>query len=216
MARQMVCAFATACLVGWLGVADAQELGSSTASSCANLTSWRLPQGAITSATTIERGAFHPPSGPLPLLAMPGSGLFDPPKLEDLQPFCRVVATLRPTADSDIGVEIWLPLANWNGKFLAVGNAGWAGSIMYTGLMDGLRRGYATASTDTGHKGSRAQFALGHPEKLVDFAYRAVHEMTVAAKALISTFYGEPPRRSNERLSMQTVTARWLTPPIRT
>lgn len=111
---------------------------------------------------------------------------------------CRVAATLRPTADSAIDIEVWLPAENWNGKFQAVGNGGWAGTISYAALAAALQNGYATASTDTGHKGSAsdATWAIGHPDKLVDFAYRAVHEMTVKAKALINAYYGRAPRFS--------------------
>ena len=93
-------------------------------------------------------------------------------------------------------MELSLPTENWNGKFLAVGNGGWAGSISTAALADGLRRGYATASNDTGHKGGSASFALGHPEKLVDFAYRAVHQMTVQSKTIIQAFYPRAPQLS--------------------
>ena len=85
-------------------------------------------------------------------------------------------------------MEVWLPAENWNGKFQAVGNGGWAGVISYPAMATALQEGYATASNDTGHKGGNALFAIGHPEKLTDFAYRAVHEMTVQAKAIISTY----------------------------
>ena len=86
-----------------------------------------------------------------------------------LPPFCRVAATLKPTADSDIKIEVWLPASDWNGKFQAVGNGAWSGAIAYPAMATALRRGYATASTDTGHAGGSASFALGHPEKLIDF-----------------------------------------------
>jgi feruloyl esterase len=109
---------------------------------------------------------------------------------------CRIAATLRPSADSVIDIEVWLPAENWNGKFQAVGNGGWAGVISYAAMAAALQEGYATASTDTGHKGGNALFAIDHPEKLVDFAYRAVHEMTVKAKALVNAYYGRGPRFS--------------------
>ena len=70
----------------------------------------------------------------------------------------------------------------WNGKFQAVGNGGWAGAISFPAMALALREGYATASTDTGHKGGNALFGIGHPEKVVDYAYRAVHEMTVTSR----------------------------------
>ena len=115
---------------------------------------------------------------------------------KDLPEFCRVAATLKPTSDSDIKVEVWLPASSWNGKFQAVGNGGWAGVISYSAMADAIRAGYASASTDTGHVGGRGTFALGHPEKLIDFAWRSEHEMTVKAKAVIQAFYGSGPKLS--------------------
>jgi feruloyl esterase len=95
-----------------------------------------------------------------------------------------------------IKIEVWMPVANWNGKFMGVGNGGWSGAIVYGALASALNHGYAAASTNTGHDGGDASFALGHPEKLVDFAYRAVHEMTVKGKAISETFYSRAPARS--------------------
>jgi feruloyl esterase len=106
---------------------------------------------------------------------------------------------LKPSSDSFINMELWLPTAaQWNGKFQAVGNGGWAGSIqgLTNGMPAALRAGYATAGNDTGHEGGNGTFALGHPEKLVDFAYRAMHEMTVQSKALVKAFYDQGPRLS--------------------
>ena len=96
--------------------------------------------------------------------------------LPNLPPFCRVATDLKPTPDSDIHIEVWLPMAQWNGKFLAVGSGGWGGSLSYGEMADALRRGYATSATDDGHTGPSASFVVGHPEKLIDFAYRAEHE----------------------------------------
>ena len=106
------------------------------------------------------------------------------------------MATLKPTNDSDIKIEVWLPASGWNGKLLAVGNGGWAGAISYGQLSLALQEGYATASTDTGHTGGNALFAIGHPEKVVDFAYRSVHDTTVKAKAILTAFYNRGPRLS--------------------
>jgi len=92
-------------------------------------------------------------------------------------------------------MEVWMP-ETWNGKFQFVGGGGWAGVISYSAMATALQEGYATASTDTGHKGGNANFAIGHPEKVVDFAYRAVHESTVKAKAIMTTFYDRGPRIS--------------------
>ena len=144
-----------------------------------------MSDGVVTAARVVAPGAFTPSSGG-------GDG----GNFKGLPSFCRVEVTLRPSADSDIAVETWMPVDGWNGKFLAVGNGGWAGSLSYGAMADALQRGYATASTDTGHRGGSARFALGHPEKLIDYSYRSEHGMTVAAKALIAAFYGTGPRWS--------------------
>jgi feruloyl esterase len=155
------------------------------AASCESLSSLTLPDTTITLAQVVAPGEFHPPTA-----AAQVSGLRDFPA------FCRVTATLKPTNDSDIKIEVWLPASGWNGKFQAVGNGGWAGVISYLAMAQAVAHGYATASTDTGHVGASGSFALGHPEKLTDFGYRAVHEMTVKAKAIIGAFYGDAPKLS--------------------
>jgi feruloyl esterase len=109
-----------------------------------------------------------------------------------LAPHCRIAAVLTPRDDSRIEMEVWMPDV-WNGKFLALGNGGWAGSISFSAMATGLAAGYAVASNDTGHTGGSAAFAVGHREKVVDFAWRAMHEMTVIAKAVIETFYERAP-----------------------
>src|SRR5262245_1865671 len=102
---------------------------------------------------------------------------------------CRVRATIRPTSDSEIKIEVWMPATGWNGKFQGVGNGAWSGSITTNALGTAIQRGYAAASTDTGHEGSSARFALGHPEKLIDFGHRAVHAMTEKGKGIRAAFY---------------------------
>ncbi|MGA2714253.1 MAG: tannase/feruloyl esterase family alpha/beta hydrolase [Bryobacteraceae bacterium] len=154
------------------------------ATSCEGLASLNLPDATITSVQSVAAGAFTPPND---------NGRAN---YKDLPAFCRVMATLKPSSDSDIKVEVWLPSADWNKKYQAVGNGGWAGVISYSELADALRGGYATSSTDTGHVGGSGSFALGHPEKLTDFAWRSEHEMTVKSKALIEAFYGAAPRLS--------------------
>lgn len=110
---------------------------------------------------------------------------------------CRVSITLRPSADSEIQSEVWLPATSgWNGKFLMAGGGGFVGSVNTGGMAKAVREGYASASTDTGHAGGSGSFALGHPEKVIDFAYRAVHETAVKAKAVIAAYYGRGPRLS--------------------
>jgi feruloyl esterase len=110
---------------------------------------------------------------------------------------CRVSVTLRPVADSEIKSEVWLPAASvWNGKLLMEGGGGLVGSINTEGMTHAVREGYASASTDTGHTGGSGRFALGHPDKITDFAYRAVHETAFEAKVLIAAYYGRGPRLS--------------------
>jgi len=124
-------------------------------------------------------------------LTPPGDGT----ALTQLPPFCRAMLRLAPTGDSDIGAEVWLP-ENWNGRLLVVGNGGWGGAPDYGQMAAGLRRGYAVAATDDGNKSHGARFLMGHPEKFIDFAYRAQHETTLAAKALVKALYAREPSRS--------------------
>lgn len=158
------------------------------AATCESLSSLALPDTTITSVQTVAAGAFTAPGG--------GRGRGNPDAYKDLPAFCRFEATLKPSSDSDIKVEVWLPMSAWNHKYQAVGNGAWAGSLVYNDLAKALREGYATSSTDTGHTGGSGSFALGHPEKLVDFGWRSEHEMTLKAKAVIAAFYGEAPKLS--------------------
>src|SRR6185369_11803061 len=64
--------------------------------------------------------------------------------------------------------------------------------IPYPALANAVAAGYAGAGIDTGHTGNNGDFALGHPEKLIDMGYRSIHEMTMQSKTLINALYGEP------------------------
>jgi feruloyl esterase len=158
-------------------------VSAGTAATCESLANLTLPNITINVAESRPAGDFTPP-GAKPLANIPG--------------FCRISGGIKPSSDSDIGFEVWLPASNWNGKFQGIGNGGYAGAIGFAGLASAVRNGYAAASTDTGHKdgGTSATWALNHPEKIIDFGYRAIHETATAAKALIRAFYGEPPKRS--------------------
>lgn len=178
-------------------VAAPVRVAADAPASCERLASLRLPNTTITMAAIVGAGAFTPPAG---RQGRGGAAIY-----AELPSFCRVTATLAPSADSDINVEVWLPAPasastaetrGWNGKFQAVGNGGWGGVISYAALAQAVAAGYAAASTDTGHTGNTGAFALGHPEKIVDFGYRAVHEMTVQAKAIVDAYYGSAPRLS--------------------
>jgi feruloyl esterase len=149
------------------------------ATPCEKLAGLVLPNTTITEAQLVQAGAFLPPGA--------GSGR----AFATLPAFCRLAATLKPSSDSDIKIEVWLPAAGWNGKFQAVGNGAFSGSIAYPAMAAALARGYATSSTDTGHTGNTASWAVGHPEKVVDFGWRAVHEMTTVAKRIVASHYDQ-------------------------
>jgi feruloyl esterase len=164
------------------------------AASCEKLKQLPVADTVITLAQSVPAGKFDLPAEILPA----GAAATARQAFSKLPAFCRVAATIRPTKDSDIKIEVWMPASAWNGRFLGVGNGGWGGSIAYPALLTALKQGFAAASTDTGHTGKsgEASFALGHPEKLIDFGYRSIHLMSVDAKAIITKFYGKPIRYS--------------------
>ncbi len=149
---------------------------------CSSLASLKLPDTTITAAADVPAGDFTPPAAADAARAA---------RPIALPAFCRVQLTVAPA----IRVEVWLPASGWNGNFEAVGGNGYAGAIVYPAMGNALKAGYATASTDTGHQGG-ADFALGHPDLIVDFGYRGIHEMTVKAKQVIEALYGATPRLS--------------------
>ncbi len=172
--------------VVWTLLSSPAVVRVDAAGSCEGLASLALPGATITLAQPVTAGGFVQPG------ANPARGN----AAAKLQPFCRVAVTLKPSSDSNITMEIWMPTSNWNGKFQAVGNGAFNGNIAYDAMMTALSRGYATSSTDTGHTGGSASFGLGHPEKVVDFGWRAVHEMTVASKKIIAGYYESGPKFS--------------------
>lgn len=153
---------------------------------CENLASVRWKDATITSAAVVPAGAFTQPEGR-------GNAVF-----KNVPAFCRIQGIAQPSTDSHIEFEVWLPVANWNGKYFGIGNGGFAGSIQYNLMAAAIINGYASSSTDTGHKGpaTSAEWALGHDDQVVDFAYRAVHETAEKSKAVISSFYGQAARHS--------------------
>jgi feruloyl esterase len=160
-----------------LWVTLAAQSVTATSLDCAGLRDVALEDTTVTAVELVPNGPYQARQGPRETII-------------DLPEHCRVAALLTPSEDSHIEMELWLPL-DWNSKFLAVGNGGWAGSISYQALAAGLQEGYATASNDTGHQDRGASFVMGHPEKLIDFAHRAMHEMTVQSKTLVRSFYQE-------------------------
>lgn len=147
---------------------------------CESLTGLSLPDTVITLATVVPAGTFDPPGATPPIDTTA----------------CRVAGSIRPTSDSDIRFEVWMPASGWNGKFLSAGEGGFAGTINYGGIAGALRRGYAGGSTDTGHVGGNADFAPGHPEKVTDYGWRGKHLQAARSKDIIRAFYGQPAKHS--------------------
>jgi feruloyl esterase len=176
-----ICPFTFLCL---LAAFQIFPISSAAQQSCEGLASIKIPNVTITSAKSIT------PPWEVPST----SGMFGTKAGQKVSvPFCRIEGYSAPTSDSHIGFEVWLPLAaNWNGRFLAVGNPGFIGSIARGALAGVVQKGYATASTDTGHVDEGYDWAIGHPEKLVDWGHRAVHETAIVTKRLIQSYYGKP------------------------
>ncbi len=164
----------------FLIVSAPQPLAAPSHNSCASLTSLKLPDTTITSAEEVTGGALTP-RGFRELTGLPA--------------FCRVAAVTRPA----VKFEVWLPLDTWNGKFQGVGNGANAGTIGYAAMVTALKRGYATASTDTGHQTENARdgaWAIGHPELVADFGYRAIHVTAENSKKIVGKFYSTPAKFS--------------------
>jgi len=160
--------------------------------SCAALAQLGLPEAKVVAATPVSAGAFAPPANLPPWLAG------DPSLYKTLAAFCRVTVEVAPSPDSTIRVEVWMPQERWNGKFRGQGNGGFAGAIDFRAMANAVAQGYGTAGTDTGHSGEAtdASWALGHPEKVIDFGYRGIHSMTTVAKRVLVAFYGRKPQHS--------------------
>ena len=173
----------TAGMGWWLFAASLAS--PATAATCESLASLALPYTLITAAQLVPEGPYTPPGC---------SGSTCP--AGNLPSFCRVTANVTPAADSSTFIEIWLPKSNWNGRLKSIGNHGFGGNLYYVDMAEALKRGYTTVGTDEGHPTGKgpfdASFAVGHPQKLVDFAWRSTHEMTVKTKDVISAFYGRP------------------------
>jgi tannase/feruloyl esterase len=167
-------------------VATAARPAGAAPIACGSMGQVALANGSVLSAETVPAGAFTPPN----------TNNLAAAAFQSLPAFCRVTLKLTPSADSDIRAEVWLPLSGWNHKIQTAGNGGLGGAIPYPALAAAVKAGYAAAGTDTGHVGGNADFVAGHPEKLVDFAYRAIHEMTLTAKTIVTAHYDARPARS--------------------
>lgn len=152
---------------------------------CENLKGLQLPDTTITAAESHAAGVRE--------FAVAGPpGLQIPPTKAELPGYCRVAGKIRPTSDSDISFELWLPLEGWNHRYQQIGNGGLAGSVPLASMIGPLQRGWAIAATDDGHAGnsmSDGRWALGHPEKIVDYGYRAVHLTAQRSQEIVHAFY---------------------------
>src|SRR5216684_2547422 len=177
-----------------LGLAVAAR-SAAAAQSCQSLTTLSLPNNTtVTSATSVPAGPFVRPGSTTPV---------------NVPAFCRVAGVSRPTSDSLIKFEVWMPAAGWNGKLDHGGNGGYGGSLSTPAgfMVAGLLRGYATTGTDMGHDAAvtpGASFALGHPEKTADWGWRANHVTSVAAKEIIGAFAGARPRSEEHTSELQS------------
>ncbi len=139
--------------------AVAFSTGSAVAADCEGLAGKNFGDATISAAKSVA-----------PPFSVMGK---DPPAPVSVsKPFCRVEGVIRPSAESDIRFEVWLPPDSaWNGKYQGIGNGGFAGSLIYRSMDRALEADYAVSGTDTGHSGGplEAAWALGHPEKIVDF-----------------------------------------------
>ncbi len=161
------------------------------------LLAWFLPQSSALASPCSGVRALASEKTTVSLSEIVGNGRLTTPygnTLEQLPQFCRIAGVFRPTRDSVIRFEVWMPTSGWNGRFLGVGNGGYAGTINYEQMASSLRRGFVTASTDTGHEAGPedASWAFHHPEKIADYGYRALHLTTVFAKKALTAFYGQP------------------------
>jgi feruloyl esterase len=162
-------------------------LAHASAGSCEALSGLTLQDTTITAAASVAAGSFKAPNAPATAAAM------------QTPAFCRVAATLAPTPESHIKIEVWLPpTETWNGKFLGTGNGGAGGVISYPALAAGLQRGYATTNTDMGTTttGLDFTFGVGHRELVLDWGYRATHLMTIVAKQIAKSYYAKDPQQS--------------------
>ncbi len=164
---------------------------SADTAKCANLQQLQLDQAHVVSAEVVTPGTFVAPprpTGPAEQVAL----------YKQLPAFCRVKIEATPTTDSKIQIEVWLPAANWNRRLQGIGNGGFAGEIDFEGMARALDSNAATAGTDTGHfaDGIDASWALHHPEKITDYGWRGIHQMTEQAKAVVAAYYGSPAQHS--------------------
>jgi hypothetical protein len=150
---------------------------------CTALMALRLTDAAILSAEVVPAGAVS-------------TNWLQQANHQPYPAYCLVKAEATPSSDSKIGMEVWMPLSGWSGDFVQLGNGGLAGSINHAPMYQQVARGLAVAATDDGHSGAGTDgsWAIGHPQKVIDFGHRAVHVTSEVSKRIVSEFYGHPSR----------------------
>jgi feruloyl esterase len=166
-------------------------IAQSTDTRCHDLQQLQLDHARVLTAEVVSAGTFLAP-------ARPTGKAEQVAFYRKIPAFCRVKIQASPTSDSKINIEVWLPVKGWNHRFQALGNGGFAGEIDYEGLAISLDNNNATAGTDTGHfaDGIDARWALHHPEKIADYGWRGIHEMTLQTKAILAAYYGSSANHS--------------------
>lgn len=183
----MISRWRGAALVGLMAIGAVCGLGQPASAhiACSDMLRLQLPLAKVTSAEVVAPGAFREPRG-------------DPQQddFSGLPAFCRVHGSVRPVSGSDIGFEVWLPLGKWSGRLHMVGNGAYMSRIYWPELANRIRRGDVGVATDTGHEGGSLTFAVGHPQRIIDWGQRAVHATVAVAKLVTKAYFGSPPRYS--------------------
>lgn len=156
------------------------------ACSAAALAAVPLTGSTVASAIAVAAGSYTPPGTSTALANLPG--------------FCRITATAKPTSDSLVNFEVWVPDGTaWNGKLVVTGNGGYSPTLNYGDMAYAMRQGYAVVGGDTGHQSAdpNAMFwGVSHPEKIADWGSRSIHAITAPAKALVQGRSATAPSRA--------------------
>ena len=169
-----------------MALAQAPDPGADAGARCTELARLNLPDTTVVSAVLVPaRPTKSTITGEVP----------------GYRSFCRVVARVRSEPGSDVGVEVWLPAQDWTGVFHGNGSGGFAGTFAlgYSGMVEGLRRGFATATTDAGTAPAtplEGDALIGQPRRWRDWGRLSAHVMTTTGKAIARAFYGQDARRS--------------------
>jgi feruloyl esterase len=165
----------------FMGGLSLAAIQAHAADACQGIATLTLPDTRVVTTQSMPAGSYTPADSKVAFKNLPA--------------FCRVVLSVSPVPGSAIGVELWLPAEHWNGRYQQVGTHRFGGIYHHDEMAPQLRRGFAVAATDNGHASKSSadvSWAFGAHEKLVDYAWRAVHETADKSKQVIRAFYGRP------------------------